>query len=176
MLRALRLILLVTALSPALATAQTAGAPSQTLIGPLTNCNATNITVAKDCEIRLTSANPPINGTWGYNVLTLNIFYDWGTSGTGFTFTLQGCHEGMDAASCTDATDWYTIAGDNFASGTGVLTVKEATATYAAAADAYVSWTIGINQMRMRLHNVTANAGTADKVTVRAILTRTGAF
>lgn len=167
------LILLILSLWTAVANAQNRTQPVQ--MGPLTNCNATAINAAVDCEVRVLSSG--LDGVEGFNFVTFEIFYDY-AAGTGYTFTLQGCREGKGVDNCTDATDWYTVAGEAFNATTGVLTIYPATVTRVVGADDYLSWSIGTNYRRLRLHNVVATGSptTSDKITVVARVTYTPAF
>jgi hypothetical protein len=167
------LVLLALLLAPATALAQTTG--SSITISGITGCDATAINVATDCELRnVVVPYRPLNSN-GYNLATLYIYYDW-AAGTGYSFILQACKEGLETTHCTDATDWFDVQGEAYSSGT--LTITDATITKAAGADDYSVWSVGINYPRMRLKGIVASGSptASDKITVVAVLTRSDAF
>lgn len=166
------LALLAVALTASQVFAQASGVqlPSrQTKTWTLTNCSAAAINSAVNCEVRDTTGTPEILGVEGYNLLTLEIFYDY-SAGTGLTFKLQSCNEGLASSNCTDTTDWFDIQSVNINAGTATYT--DMTVTKAASADEYFAISIGINYRRLRLNAITASGvpDASDKITVKARL------
>ena len=132
-------------------------------IGALTNCSAAAINSAIVCgDTRGVKVE-------GYNALTLEILYTL-SAGTGYEFYLETCYEGHGAADCTDATDWYRVAGQKMDTSTGELTIVAGKVTHTAAATDRLTWTIGMNYRRVRLAAfvATGSPDANDKITVNA--------
>jgi hypothetical protein len=144
-------------------------------LSAITGCNATAINTAASCE--LISLTPSYRKIYpnGYNLLTLYVYYDW-AAGTGFGFNLEACHEGLETTDCTDATDWYRIDGETYA--TGTVTLASSSITKAAGADDYSVWSVAINYPRIRLANIlaTGSPSASDKITITAVLSNSVAF
>lgn len=167
-------------LAPSLVRAQTSRYV-WTDLGYLTNCGtaATGAAInsAINCEIG-SAANPGVNYLNGFNIVSLEIFYDDNAGGasTGYTFTLQQCSEGLGAGSCTDSADWSTIAADAVSSGTVTLTA--ATFTVVSDADSKLTYSLGIHYNRLRLGGVVGSGapGATDTIRVKARVGYLAAF
>jgi len=135
----------------------------------LPDCNAKAINAAVDCEVRQKTTSPYTLNVVGYNVLTLEIYYDW-TAGTGIQFNIEACDEGDGDTDCTAATDWFLVQTGNIVAGTDTL--SDLLVTKVCGADCYFTYSIGLNYRRLRIANVLATGvpGANDKVTIRARL------
>ncbi len=170
--------LLAVALFPLVASAQQAGAVVWKDVGLLTNCSTASLATAiTGCEVRrrATVGLDEITGVKGYNLLTLELLHTY-AAGTGITFFLESCNEGLDDASCTDSTDWYRVQAISVSAGVGTLTDFQYSKTTGSTKRFAVS--IGINYQRLRLAAITAGGSptSSDKFSAYARLGVSPAF
>lgn len=174
-MKTLKFLILAMLSLPALAGAQT----RVTTVEVGTVCNAVTHATARNCEIR--SVSKGIYGVQGFNLLTLQIFQNAdgaANSSTGYSFYLQACSEGLTENDCGDTTDWYTIQGESYASGTLTLADGLFSKTVTADTDSYAMYSVAINYVRLRLYSISAlgASSASDTFTVKAWLANSGAF
>jgi hypothetical protein len=166
----MRLLLLAILLAPKLAFAQFnfLNKENNVVVSGMTGCTATAINSASSCELKDTTATYRQVFPRGYGLMTLWIYYDW-AAGTGYSFRVEACREGMASTDCTDNTDWFVVHGESYASGT--MTLADGTFTEGSiSADHYAVWSMFINYPRVRLANIVASGSptASDKITIVA--------
>jgi hypothetical protein len=142
------------------------------VISGFSGCTNTAINVATNCEIKSTQNSLDYKYIYpeSYHAMILYVYFARG-GGTGYTFQLQACIEGMRDTDCTDSTDWY--AYDAQTASTNYTDIEPKIYRRTVSANSYDTLFVTNGHRRVRLYNILCTGGgcsSSDKITVKALL------